>query len=699
MMSHSEADGRKPSVELFKDQTLGSGAYGIVCKAKYDTLDCAAKIMHLALHGYRLPAEKFEQEIELLRTFRHPNIVLYLGVWQDPESKSQVLLMESLDSNLTTFLEETATLPYHLQLNICHNISQALVYLHNKEIVHRDLSGNNVLMDGNKAKVSDFGMARLINPKLSHCPSLSTCPGTKVYMPPEALDDKPYYTEKIDCFSFGVIIVQTLTRLYPSPGKRCRKVEIVHPDIPDGTAEVPVKEVDRRQDHISMIDPKHPLLSIARKCLEDKPDDRPSAQALCEMIEGLKESRKSGEGLTVVQPSTIKSQHRSQGREPSYPPSSSPVVIESDYVLQSQKLESSNEQTLTPDSQISKSSLSGASCSSTTDLRLRWKSSGINAPSEMFRYSDAVFYKGTAYFMPADSRKIYAYNTSVTHNRWSHFATCQYLGSSMSIVNHYLTTIGGKLADSGYRYDMNTTGGYASSYTDKLCSISKKQDGSKVWVQKFPEMPTKRAFTTALSTGSTLIIAGGVGGDILRRVEILNIDTLQWLIAQDLPQPMWAASATICGNDTMYILGGCDTDGSGLFTVYSCSLKNLHRPENCRSPSMMSIARITKLFKPAATSPVSVWSKLPKISVTQATCVSVRGCVVAVGGKNSDRQPTNSIHMYDEAIDKWIAISHRMPAARYSCFVFNHTDNIMVVVGGKASGGRVMNRMNIAVAV
>ena len=695
-MSHSAAAIRhKPSfkkVELHKDRTLGRGAYGIVCEAKCDTLLCAAKIMHSALYGYSIPTERFEQEIELLSNIRHPNIILYLGVWHDPQSGSPVLLMELMDCSLTKYLKRPATLSCHTQFNICHNIVQALAYLHDNEIYHRDLSGNNILMKGNEAKVSDFGMARLIDPELSRCPTLSTCPGTKVYMPPEALEDKPHYTEKIDCFSFGVVLIQILTTLYPMPGERCKKIEISdHPDIPGGgTVEVRVKEVDRRQDHISMIDPQHPLLPIALKCLEDKPEDRPSAQELCEK---LKEYDGDDRTASAVQPPPKKPHAQD---DPSLL-SAGYVVIESP-LLQQHREEGSSEQTLTPDSQKSRNSesLSGASRSSTTDLQFKWESLEINAPCEMFRYSNAVLFEGTAYILPADSQKIYAYNTLVAHNRWSFFASCPYLGSTLSMVNRHLTTIGGKRAcgGTGYRYSLNTIEGYESSYTDKLCSLTEKQDGSKEWAEKFPEMPTKRAFTTALSTRSTLIVAGGVGGDILRTVEILNIETLQWLIAQDLPQPMWAASATICGND-MYILGGRDRDGSGLSSAYVCSLKGLHLPENCRSTSLTS--RFTNWIKPAAKRPMNVWIKLPDIPVTQATCVSVRGHLVAVGGKNSNNKPSARVHMYDEMVSKWISISHRMPAAQYSCFVFSHTDNAIIVVGGKMGSDKIMNRMYRAV--
>ena len=146
----------------------------------------------------------------------------------------------------------------------------------------------------------------------------------------------------------------------------------------------------------------------------------------------------------------------------------------------------------------------------------------------------------------------------------------------------------------------------------------------------------------------------------------------------------------------MYLLGGHGTDGSGLSAVYTCSLKTLLQPENCRLPSLFS--RITHWIKSTAV-PTSVWSRLPDIPVVQATCVTVRDCVVVVGGRALEGKPTTSVLMYDQATSTWTVVDQSMPVAQYLCFVFNHTDNTIVVVGGKTGDGRVMNRMNIAVAV
>jgi serine/threonine protein kinase len=303
------------SVQLFKDQTLGIGSYGAVCKAKCNDLGCAAKVLHPTLFDptaqlqvsrkqeHRLPIKRFEQECEFLSTIRHPNIVQYLCMHQDPDTGLPVLLMELMDNSLTHFLESSPQpIPYHIQVNICHDITLALStsFLHSNGIIHREVSSNNVLLRGNiLAKVTDFGMAKLgdLNPQATRY-TFTMCPGTDVYMPPEAVQDEPVYTEKIDCFSFGVIIVQTSIRQFPKPENRRQRIESNHSELP---REVRVAEVDRRQNHISQVDPNHPLLPIALDCLRDKDTERPSAQQLCERVASLKDRPDYSDSVAAAQ--------------------------------------------------------------------------------------------------------------------------------------------------------------------------------------------------------------------------------------------------------------------------------------------------------------------------------------------------------------------------------------------------------------
>ena len=165
-----------------------------------------------------------------------------------------------------------------------------LSFLHSNGIVHRDLSSNNVLLIGNiRAKLTDFGMARLGDLNLHATRVTNTmCPGNDIYMPPEAFQDKPVYTEKIDCFSFGVITIQTLTREFPKPGDRL--VTINDPRYPQGALKLCVPEIERRQNDICQVDPNNPLLPIALDRLKDNDGERPSAQQLCERVAALIET-------------------------------------------------------------------------------------------------------------------------------------------------------------------------------------------------------------------------------------------------------------------------------------------------------------------------------------------------------------------------------------------------------------------------
>ena len=279
------------NIELYKSESLGSGSYGGVCKAKCDGLLCAAKIMHPTLFDLRDPGtvsylRKFQEECHLLSLARHPNVVQYLATYSDPETRLPVLLMELCDESLTGFLERSpGPLPYHTQLNISHDIALALVYLHSNGLIHRDLTGNNVLMiAGTRAKVTDFGMSKLatVNPRMT---ALTLCPGNVLYMSPEALDEAKSYTDKLDVFSFGVLVIQILTRQFPNPTDRFRTVQDTRYDE---EVRLVVPETQRRHTHLQLISDTHPLKPLALQCLKKKDRERPSAQQLSERLSELK---------------------------------------------------------------------------------------------------------------------------------------------------------------------------------------------------------------------------------------------------------------------------------------------------------------------------------------------------------------------------------------------------------------------------
>lgn len=184
------------TVELFKTEILGTESYGAVCKAKCDELVCAAKMLYPILFKvhipsptkgskHRQPLHRFELECRFLRHINHPNIVQYLGTYRDPDTNAPVLLMELMDESLTHFLESSpGPIPYHVQVNLCYDIALALGFLHSNGFIHRDLSTNNVLLLGNRAKVTDFGMSKFAYIVATHIATMTMCPAMPAFMPP-----------------------------------------------------------------------------------------------------------------------------------------------------------------------------------------------------------------------------------------------------------------------------------------------------------------------------------------------------------------------------------------------------------------------------------------------------------------------------------------------------------------------------------
>ena len=189
----------------FNSQPLGSvGSYGVLYTAKCDQLHSAANLVCPTISdpGASKIMERFKQEYECLERIRHPNIVRFIGVTRYPESRLPVLLMELHDESLTKWLKRSH--PYDIRLNISRDIALAVAYLHSNDVIHQDLSSNNVLITaGRRAKVTDFGMS-----KLAGAVPLTMCPGTQAYMFPEALSLPLMNTRTVDPFCFYMVISQ-----------------------------------------------------------------------------------------------------------------------------------------------------------------------------------------------------------------------------------------------------------------------------------------------------------------------------------------------------------------------------------------------------------------------------------------------------------------------------------------------------------
>lgn len=286
-------------VEVFEELSLGVGCYGRVYQARCGQLPCVAKVFHDALFQFA-PEEgqqlnkKLEDNCKYLSSIKHPHLVTYLGFVRDAKSGRLLLLMETMDENLTQFLERiNGPMPHERQVQICHDIGLGLAYLHSISRVHRNLSSNNILLlAGKRAKVSDYGISSFAN--------FSTIQmSSSAYMPPEALLMPPRYSTKTDSFSFGVLIIQIVSKLPPNPAPMSKFVEYT-----TGKMCSEVQETDRRKTDIDQVDPNHPLLHVALDCLRDDDSRRPTANELCRALEFVTAENGETDEIPEVKPSS-----------------------------------------------------------------------------------------------------------------------------------------------------------------------------------------------------------------------------------------------------------------------------------------------------------------------------------------------------------------------------------------------------------
>ena len=287
-------------VQVLETKTLGQGSYGVVYLGRYHGLLCAVKKLKKFVTENdldqlgELVLRSFYNESEKLCKLRHPNIVQLLGLYQDEETRLPVIVMELMHESLSRLLYRTKSLPLYIEVNIIHDVSLALAYLHALEppIIHRDLSSNNILLSQEfRAKITDLGVAKVDNGSFLNWNN-TPAPGALAYMPPEVRRVPADLSPAMDVFAVGVNLLQILTHTHPQPG----------PELASGVLGFSkmVPERERRRDHVCLVSKSHVLRPLLLECLKDTAKDRPTAVRLCQQLEGMKTTKSYLDSLQVA---------------------------------------------------------------------------------------------------------------------------------------------------------------------------------------------------------------------------------------------------------------------------------------------------------------------------------------------------------------------------------------------------------------
>eukprot|EP01117_Protostelium_nocturnum_P002699 TRINITY_DN1353_c0_g1_i1.p1 TRINITY_DN1353_c0_g1~~TRINITY_DN1353_c0_g1_i1.p1 ORF type:complete len:663 (-),score=165.35 TRINITY_DN1353_c0_g1_i1:43-2031(-) len=266
-----------PQDLVLADEQIGQGASGVVKRGIWlKTTEVAIKLLK-DLPEFLDVSEKvgFYREMETLSKLRHGSIVQMYGFCR--KDNFLCLVTEFVKGgNLSSLLhqETNLNLDLYLQVELALNICRGMVYLHSQDVIHRDLKPANILVENQeegKLKVCDFGLSTVV--RTGHISSTSpeeTGMGSPQYAAPEL--SSPDHTNKVDVFSFAIILWEIAMRAHPWPELKFGS-QFAEKYIAGERPSIPIHNVWR---------------NIIEKCWDKDPLIRPSFKDVFSDVERLK---------------------------------------------------------------------------------------------------------------------------------------------------------------------------------------------------------------------------------------------------------------------------------------------------------------------------------------------------------------------------------------------------------------------------
>eukprot|EP00268_Persea_americana_P019237 TRINITY_DN19852_c0_g1_i1.p1 TRINITY_DN19852_c0_g1~~TRINITY_DN19852_c0_g1_i1.p1 ORF type:complete len:892 (-),score=135.90 TRINITY_DN19852_c0_g1_i1:566-3058(-) len=278
------------STKGFREK-LGAGGFGVVYKG---TLANRTVVAVKQLEGIEQGEKQFRMEVATISSTHHLNLVRLIGFCS--EGRHRLLVYEFMkNGSLDNFLfssESSGKLNWDARFNVALGTARGITYLHEECrdcIVHCDIKPENILLDENyNAKVSDFGLAKLVNPKDHRYRTLTSVRGTRGYLAPEWLANLPI-TSKSDVYSYGMVLLEIVSgrrNFDVSEDTGRKKFSLwAYEEFDRGNVS---SIVDRRLSlHDIDAEQLFRAIQVSFWCIQEQPAQRPSMGKVVQMLEGI----------------------------------------------------------------------------------------------------------------------------------------------------------------------------------------------------------------------------------------------------------------------------------------------------------------------------------------------------------------------------------------------------------------------------
>src|SRR5947208_15725660 len=190
-------------------ETLGTGSMGVVYRAR-DTLlyrEIALKTIGTGPTVDPEIRERFYREARACAALQHPNIVTVFDLGE-AENMAYIVMELLQGEDLKHIIDEKRAIPLDTRMELMVQVCEALAHAHQSRVIHRDIKPSNIFIEkGNRAKVLDFGIARLPRSKLT---IVGRVLGTPNYMAPEQILGQGC-DARSDLFALAVVFFEFVT--------------------------------------------------------------------------------------------------------------------------------------------------------------------------------------------------------------------------------------------------------------------------------------------------------------------------------------------------------------------------------------------------------------------------------------------------------------------------------------------------------